>query len=355
MEKLSWSNNFVNLGSLHATAPGKYLLRLAGKSSEVGFETCKDDSQYLGIINFPTVYGLVLPRILLLNQSDDDVNAVNAIQAQIKIEQLPRPGRASAPALTMEILGNGSLEPMALLPPDTLNYSSIHMLLEVVGRNYLYTMPLSQSQSQAAQVKQMFNTAGLSRGQYKPPVAVNYTKANQLINASIIAVPRLFESYGNDWIDFIPEASGNFHTHYTVRSLIAQTGYLEMMQSEALYPENIGSGVDGLYLGPNQSYIFTFPSGKPSVRGFWSATAYNSTYYLVQNDLNRYSLGDRSRITYPDGELVYGNTDRNDPFSILIQPADVRPNANWTSNWLPAPAGGGHFTVSCESISPVSS
>ena len=87
--------------------------------------------------------------------------------------------------------------------------------------------------------------------------------------------------------------------------------------------------------------------------GFWSLTAYASDQFLIPNPLGRYEIGDRSGITYSDGTLVYpnanatmsfdsssgGNATR--AFQVLLQPADVRPPTNWTSNWLPAPSGGG--------------
>lgn len=52
-------------------------------------------------------------------------------------------------------------------------------------------------------------------------------------------------------------------------------------------------------------------------------------------------------LTYPDGEPVYGNSSnpkRDGVFQVLVQPANVKPPANWTSNWLPAPSGGGKGT-----------
>jgi Protein of unknown function (DUF1214) len=60
-------------------------------------------------------------------------------------------------------------------------------------------------------------------------------------------------------------------------------------------------------------------------------------------------LHEQSNITYPDGSLVYGGGSTTDgPFEILLQAADVAPPANWSSNWLPAPAGGGNFSVNRE-------
>jgi hypothetical protein len=59
-----------------------------------------------------------------------------------------------------------------------------------------------------------------------------------------------------------------------------------------------------------------------------------------------YALGDRSNITYPSGARVYSNERSEDGmFQILMQPADVTPPANWTSNWLPGPVGGGNMSA----------
>jgi len=86
--------------------------------------------------------------------------------------------------------------------------------------------------------------------------------------------------------------------------------------------------------------------------GFWSFTVYAADNYLVPNAGNVYALGDRSGITYPGGGRVYplsatnmsttmSNGSGQASFQILIQAADVLPPANWTSNWLPSPSGGG--------------
>jgi len=109
---------------------------------------------------------------------------------------------------------------------------------------------------------------------------------------------------------------------------------------EALYPtyRNSSSSTEYFVLEPNQSLLFTF-SGKPPVTGFWSLTAYNTSGYLIPNDLDVYSLGDRSSLVYPSGNLIYGNSNASrsgedeGEFQILMQPADVSPPSNWTSKY----------------------
>lgn len=108
------------------------------------------------------------------------------------------------------------------------------------------------------------------------------------------------------------------------------------------------SGPAGTTLQPNESYLFTF-SGRPPVNsdGFWSLTLYGANQYFVPNSLQRYEIGDRStQLRFENGGLVYGaNASKTDgPFQVLIQPADVAPPSNWTSNWLPATPGGGQIS-----------
>jgi hypothetical protein len=77
---------------------------------------------------------------------------------------------------------------------------------------------------------------------------------------------------------------------------------------------------------------------------------YESQGFVSANPLDKYSVGDRSNITYPDGKLVYGNDTGDDDgsFQVLVQPYNVPPPANWTNNWLPAPANGSEFSITRE-------
>lgn len=64
----------------------------------------------------------------------------------------------------------------------------------------------------------------------------------------------------------------------------------------------------------------------PPCNAFWSLTAYGPDLYLVDNEINRYSLGDRTPglVYAPDGSLtVHISAER---------PADI-------GNWLPVPPG----------------
>ena len=62
-------------------------------------------------------------------------------------------------------------------------------------------------------------------------------------------------------------------------------------------------------------------------KAFWSLTMYDIESYLVPNELNRYTLGDRSDLNYaPDGSLTFYLQKDN-------------PGKDKEANCLPVPAG----------------
>lgn len=357
----SFGSNFANLGSINNTVPGQYLLRrVTEMGGNPGFELETDPgSEYKGYINFPGSYGFMLIRILLLTSPTSQIDAETAIvtgyQDQTIMISVGRnystaPASLTAPPLSNELL-NGSL---------TGTHSQ--QILELTSRIAPYNQPAVFDTAQ--NVSFNLHQAGIDTGHYQPAPNVNLTLAEEIseaVSGSYLAgdIPLIW-SFGNNWAQYIPSASGDFHSMFPVRSYTALTGLAQLQAYESLYPEQVATSLS-LSIGANQSSLYTF-SGKPSVTGFWSLTLYGPDSYLISNTLNRYNLGDRSNLTYPDGSLVYGDDnssssadDEDRPFTILLQPADLPPPANWTSNWLPAPAGGGNYSVNLRFYGPAAS
>lgn len=88
----------------------------------------------------------------------------------------------------------------------------------------------------------------------------------------------------------------------------------------------------GAPLTGETAYRWRVPAGGVPVDAFWSLTMYRTMpdgrYFLVENPINRFSIGDRTPglVTEPDGS-----------FEILIQ--KNRPEGPLAANWLPAPEG----------------
>lgn len=83
----------------------------------------------------------------------------------------------------------------------------------------------------------------------------------------------------------------------------------------------------GQRLNGQHDYILQFPAGQlPPNKAFWSLTMTDVQSHMVNNSINRYSVGDRSGLV-PNAD---GSTD------IYIQNAAP---VGHESNWLPAPTG----------------
>ncbi|EQK99705.1 hypothetical protein OCS_04585 [Ophiocordyceps sinensis CO18] len=230
-----WSNNFVNLGSLGAAAPGKYLLRIADKPWDIGLSPVdgEEPSNYVGYIGFPTIYGLVAPRILVRDTAADLVAARN-IQDMIKVDVVSRPGPRLGPRLTSELLGGGALEPLSRQPPGELHHDAVEHLLDVVARLDPFNRPANPVDGSA--VTKALGEAGLANGEYDAPHGVDFSLASRLVNAALAETDKLLQTYSNGWRDLPAQYSGDFGNNYAVRASVALRGYGRLVQSEAIYP-----------------------------------------------------------------------------------------------------------------------
>lgn len=121
---------------------------------------------------------------------------------------------------------------------------------------------------------------------------------------------------------------GNYGDDYFQRAVVWYKGALANTIDESLYPavfqDESGALVDGTH-----NYVLHFDEQDlPKVSEFWSLTLYYfKNAFLYDNEINRYSLGDRSpSLTYnADGSL-----------DLYIQ--HLRPSEDKVGNWLPAPA-----------------
>ncbi len=129
----------------------------------------------------------------------------------------------------------------------------------------------------------------------------------------------------NGWkarYDIVP-----FITPPLERAAIDVLGAGANIAQEALY-FSLANGPDGEVLTGTTPYVLEFPAGQlPPVEAFWSLTLYGADFYLVDNPIHRYEIGDRTPglVKGADGSL-----------KIAIQHTQPRSGA---ANWLPAPAG----------------
>jgi len=114
---------------------------------------------------------------------------------------------------------------------------------------------------------------------------------------------------------------------YVTRAVAARAGLWGNHGYEADY-EIVHQDENGDVLNGRHRYEVTF-NPAPPVKAFWSFTMYDTPrYYLVDNPIDRYSIGDRTP------GLRYG-----DDGSVTIYLQAERPDGDKASNWLPAPPG----------------
>jgi hypothetical protein len=344
-----FGDNFVNVGTGGFYKPGKYLMRpydRPGGSSEVGLQASNgSSSNYAATVSSATPYGILLVRW-----------GVNATNAAI-VHGWQNECGSKVLAMSKDVTNTSSPKLKSLVNAYSAQSSPADNVMNLLAKFAPSNGPSSQLQA-----------AGIANGEYTAVSSVNLTAANATAveMASAAATdPSNINPENNGWSVLSPKYIGVYGTNYALRTLIGLTGYLALANPYAVYPTwantSSGSVIAFLHLARDEAVLVTF-SGKPPLQeaGFWSLTAYGSDYFLVPNDRGVYALGDRSNITYSDGTRVYGasssgsNSDRTS--QILLQPADVAPPANWTSNWLPVPSGGGNviaqlrFFVANESL-----
>ena len=135
----------------------------------------------------------------------------------------------------------------------------------------------------------------------------------------------VFQNYG--------EPIARFGTAYDYRAIIAIAAFGANPVDVAIYPRAETDDEGNTLTGKN-SYVLHFEKDAlPPVKekGFWSITAYNDENFLIDNEINRYCINDRSDFTLnPDGTL-----------DVYLQAS--RPDESRVSNWLPTGSEGFHL------------
>ncbi|MBI4675628.1 MAG: DUF1254 domain-containing protein [Chloroflexi bacterium] len=116
---------------------------------------------------------------------------------------------------------------------------------------------------------------------------------------------------------------------YLTRAAAAYYGLYGNVLEEAYYPST-NMDVDRNPLdGSKHRYVLKFTKDQiPAVDAFWSLTMYDANQMMVDNPINRYSIGDRT------AGLQYG---ADGSLEIYLQRDS--PGQDKESNWLPAPDG----------------
>ena len=135
-----------------------------------------------------------------------------------------------------------------------------------------------------------------------------------------------FGTQVNGW-SVSTETIGVYGNAYLKRATVALGGLGANPPEDAVYPILLVDS-DGDPTTGDQNYVIHFAADKlPPVDAFWSITMYDAEGYQVANELDRFAIGDRDRLSHnPDGSL-----------DIFIQQSNPGPDRE--ANWLPAATG----------------
>ncbi|KAJ0272137.1 hypothetical protein CBS470a_012832 [Colletotrichum nupharicola] len=308
-----YGDSLINIGNLGVSKPGEYLIQY--NPDTYGLETENIPDGFAGVIKYPMVYGLVNSRILT-DRSVEDVEIVQQLQLGFNTGAADR----STPPLDL-----------AMFTKPEYNDGNISTYYEAVMRVAAALAPynppyiVSDREWVAAELRK----AGFNNGSFTQPRGSNLTAAVELANKTSIAFmdkPGVHQDVGNDWFIVSEGYIGKFDSHYEARYQIASTAYLALDPSESVYPFHERD----LVVEEGTSILFTFPE-PPRIKdgGFWSLTVYGPDQDLVPNDMEKYMVGDRSNLTFPDGTPVEQRDHRE--FQVLLQASDIEPPANWTA------------------------
>ncbi|RJT28118.1 DUF1254 domain-containing protein [Mesorhizobium waimense] len=117
-------------------------------------------------------------------------------------------------------------------------------------------------------------------------------------------------------------------------ALQALSGIISNDPAEAVY-FNTALDATGQAFDGTKRYTLRFPPGQlPQVEAFWSITMYDPTYNLVDNSIDRYSIGNRTPNLKQDAD---------GGLTLYIQ--SESPGMAKESNWLPSTKSGSFFVI----------
>lgn len=278
-------------------------------------------------IDAPTNSGWLLVRTLIADESDWP--GVQALQERMKLVPLSEWGNKTATAKTQTAAATKQTQtnrdPLAFFeqmgallqrhPPPTS---------EAVLLNQFAAIGLSVKDGFNAQHLDQATKTGLLRGIAAARQMITTMKGDQSLRRV------------NGWL--LATKGGAFGDEYLFRAIIAEKGIGQLIPEEASYLVTDIDG-EGQPLNGASKYVLRFPKGAlPPAHEFWSLTLYAADFFFIENPINRYALGDRTRgLKYEaDGSLT-----------IYLQ--HEAPLGN-EANWLPAPKG--DFNLSLRAYLP---
>ncbi len=273
----------------------------------------------------PTDMAWILGRVQV--NGEQDLPAVHAIQAQIKIAPLSAwtrtPGTSNPPATA----------PTGAEPVKTVAGLSGTAFFAKLDALMAANPPAPADASALAR----FATVGI-----KPGGSGAALPADRL-DAAVQAAKKRLAGYKSPTAKFengwgFDIETGRYGTNYLQRAFIARIGLGANLPEDSLYPTFFGQADSG---GKPQKFLIRFAPGQlPPVDAFWSITAYDAQSFFYPNPDDIFSVGHQTPpLANPDG-------------SVDIYVSNGRPDQKYVAaNWLPIPASG-QFSLTLRLYAP---
>jgi hypothetical protein len=307
------TDGFAQLGKMHATTPGFYLLVGPNWKGEVP----KGVTQ---VFRSSTGSGIVGPRVFM-DDTPEDRQAIQPLLRQIMMYPVSEYDGtmksidwSTIPHLPNQATGD---EEVKWVLPGTFVDELPAVLADAP--------PLPGEEARYAQLLAVLEAAK-SDAKLKQAMTDAAKEADELLVKPVFE----FRNYGlqlpHHWSTIANGAA--FGTDYFTRTAVAKSNILVNIPVQAKYFYQDLDAAGGRLNGASR-YIVTFPGDQtPPVHGFWSLTLYNEHHFFAPNVLKRYSLGTKNKTL---------KTNADSSLTLYVQ-ADPPPEAQ-RANWLPAPKG----------------
>jgi hypothetical protein len=303
------TDGYADIGSMYGTKPGFYLLvgpDWQGKTP-AGIEATFRAS---------TNIGTIIPRVF---QEDDPADNA-ALQPRLQ-EIMAYPLSEFDGSLKTKDWSELPTLPWVKLGDEEWRWVNPASFFDVLPQALDAVPPLAGEEALYALVRSVLTAAAEDRHIRKA-----LSDAAHEADESLVKPLLPFGNYGiplpHNWTTVVNSAA--FGTDYYTRTAVAKSNIFINRPRETRYFyqdfDRTGVRLDGAY-----RYTITFAT-LPPVKGFWSLTLYNKNHFFAPNEIDRYSLGTKSKGLRFEADG-----------SLTIDVQHDRPNEDKVPNWLPAP------------------
>ncbi|MGC1178569.1 MAG: DUF1214 domain-containing protein [Methyloceanibacter sp.] len=306
------TDGFADLGPMYGTKPGFYLLAGPDWRGKVPAEIA-------ATFHARTTIGTIIPRVFQEDDRNDNL-ALQPVLQQIMAYPLSEFDGMMKSRDWSEV---GSI-PWIKLGDEEWTWVKPTSFFEVLPSALAAARPLSGEEALYALVRSILDAANTDRAFRKV-----LKDAAAEADATLVAPLLQFRNFGvplpHHWTTVVNSAE--FGTDYFTRTAVARSNtFINRPRETRYFYQDLDR--TGARLNGAKPYTVTFGKHElPPVKGFWSLTLYNKQHFFAPNEINRFSVGTKSRqLSFAaDGSLT-----------IYVQ--KERPGEERVANWLPSPA-----------------